>query len=376
MNIPYGRQSISWQDYMAVLKVLRSDYLTVGPMVDKFEQELSALTMAKYVVVVSSGTAALHCAYNALSMNERNEIITSPMTFVATASTALHCGAKIVFGDIDLETGNLDSNIVESLISDKTIAISTVDYAGQPGDLDSLNRIAKVNNLTLIEDAAHSIGTTYNGLEVGGLADMTIFSFFPTKNITSGEGGAILTNNFELYSRLKSFKMHGLVRQPELFYYKDVGPWHQEVHQLGLNYRLSEIHAALGLSQLKRIKKFKTKREEIFNAYHNFLKDVEDVILPTKVNHINPMWHLFPIRVPQNKRKSLFNLLRSEGFIVQVNYLPVYLHPYFLELGYKKGSCPNAELFYETEISLPMHVNLNMRQIERISNIIIKFFKS
>lgn len=375
MNIPYGQQSVNWIDVLATIKVLRSNNLTIGPAVNKFEKHLREFTGAKFSVAVSSGTAALHCAYSALDRERGDEVITSPLSFVATASAAIQSGLNVRFADIDPKSGCLDPNSVRSSISSKTIAITSVDYAGNTGDLENISSIAKQNGLVLIEDAAHSLGSTFRENFVGNIADMTVLSFFPTKNITTGEGGAVLTNDFNFFSRVTSFKMHGIIRDQSRLVSKDIGDWHQEVQALGLNYRMSDIHAALGSSQLKRINKFKAKRQKFFELYSLLLNDIKQIQLPSSNDGVDAMWHLYPIRVPPNVRKELFNHLRKMGIIVQVNYLPIYLHPYFLSLGYEKGLCPNAEVFYASEISLPMHVNLSYRKIEKITEIIRNFFR-
>lgn len=375
MNIPYGQQSVNWLDIIATIKILRSNNLTIGPAVDLFERNLREFTGAKYSIAVSSGTAGLHCAYSALARENGDEIITSPLSFVATASTALQSGLKVRFADIDLESGCLDPNSVSSSITKSTIAITTVDYAGNLGDIEKIQLIAKSKGLILIEDAAHSLGSTFKEEPVGNIADITVLSFFPTKNITTGEGGAVLTNNIDFFSRAKSFKMHGIIRDQSYLISKDVGAWHQEVQSIGLNYRMSDIHAALGISQLKRINKFKVRRQKFFELYSLMLNNIKEIKLPRSSAGVDSMWHLYPIRVPPSVRKELFNHLREKGIIVQVNYLPIYLHPFFLSLGYERDSCPNAELYYASEISLPMHANLSFKKIEKISKIIGDFFK-
>ncbi len=353
---------------------MKSDSLTVGPLVEKLEREISNFTGYKEAVVVSSGTAALHCAYAAIGVSG-TQVITSPLTFVSTASTAVLQGAKIVFCDVDEITGNIDPTIVPSLITDKTSVITTVDYAGNPCDEESLKNLRiKYKDITIISDAAHSFGSTLNNKAPGSHADLITYSFYPTKNITTAEGGAIVSNNSTLLEKARKFKMHGLVRDKENQRNPDTGAWHQEVHQFGLNYRLSDVHCALGLSQLARISAFKKKRRTIFDYYHTHLADIPEIVLPTPTFNSEPMWHLFPIRVPRQIRKNLFEELRSKGIIVQVNYLPVYWHPVFQDLGYKKGTCPVAEDYYEREISLPMHTRLNRRDLNRVVKIIRHFF--
>jgi len=357
--IPYGRQSISEADIIAVSKALRGEFLTTGPLVDEFESALS-----KYLdtptFVVSSGTAALHCAYAAIGLKLGDEVITPPLTFIATQATAALLGATVRFADIDSETGNINPKEVAKLINKKTRAIVAVDYAGHPAELRELKELASKNNIILIEDAAHSIGSKYQGQRIGSIADITTFSFFPTKNMTTGEGGAVSSPHPELLERAKKFSRQGLVRDKDKFILKDEGDWHQEVHEFGLNYRLPDILCALGISQLAQIDAFKKTRELVFSEYFHYLNDISELQLPIKRDYADPMWHLFPIRVPATRRKQLFNELRRNQIGVQVNYLPAHLQPVFSRKGFEWGDFPIAEDFYRREISLPMHTNLEM----------------
>ena len=373
-KITYGRHDVDEIDIENVNQVLRSNNLTMGEHLDQFEKELAAYTQTKGAIGVSSGTAALHCAYSTLDLRGR-EVITSPMTFVATASTAVFQGAKIVFSDVDPRTGNMDAQVIESNLNSKTSVVTCVDYAGNPVNLPEIKKVISGRDVLIFDDASHALGSRYQNKIIGTEADLTIFSFFPTKNITSGEGGAIVSNNVQLLEKVRAFKMHGLVREKTKQREPSEGDWHQEVHSFGLNYRLSDIHAALALSQLKRIEKFKQIRKEIFDFYIKSLSPIAEIELPTKTPNSDPFWHLFPIRVPKEVRKRLFNYLRENGVIVQVNYIPVYLHPVFQDLGYKKGLCPNAENFYEQEISLPIHTRIKIQELEYIIELIQRFFK-
>lgn len=373
-KISYGRQDISQKDIDSVTDALQQDLLTVGPLVDLFERKLSEFTGADDTVVVSSGTAALHCAYAAIGVRD-TEVITTPLTFISTASTAVLQGAKIVFCDIENDSGNIDPEIAADLVTKKTSVITTVDYAGNPCDGSKFTKIRKINDrITLLSDSSHSLGSKINGEGAGSFADLTVYSFYPTKNITSGEGGAISSNNVDLINKVRRFKMHGLVRDNLYQRNPNEGPWHQEVHEFGLNYRLSDIHCALGISQLAQIEMFKKKRNQIFNYYITHLADIADLILPIAAPNSSPMWHLFPIRVPRQHRKKLFDHLRAQNIIVQVNYIPVYHHPVFEDLGYKKGLCPVAEDYYEREISLPIHTKLLPSDLERICDLIRSYF--
>lgn len=364
--IPYGHQSVSWLDAYAVAKSVKAKWMTMGPALERFEIDLTHVSGAKHAVAVSSGSAALHCAYAAIDVGPGDEIITSPLTFASTATTAMNLGAKVVFADIQSDTGNIDPVEVESLITPKTKAIVAVDYAGHPADLDELVKISQKNGIVLIEDAAHSLGSTYRDRPVGSIADITTFSFFPTKNIATGEGGAVVTDNETFARKARLFRSHGLVRDSETLKQPNEGPWHQEIHTLGLNYRLPDVLASLGSSQLRRIERFKERRKSIFTRYSENLREIENLQLPVERDYVDTMWHLFPVRTPKESRKTIFERLRGQGILVQVNYMPVYWHPYFEELGFPRGLCPESEDFYLREISLPIYAGLQKAQQERV----------
>lgn len=370
--IPYGRQSINQDDIAAVVEALKGDFLTTGPLVEKFEMELEKIVGAP-CIVVSSGTAALHCAYAAIGIEPGDEIITPPITFIATQATAALMGAKIVFADIQLDTGNIDPRAAEAAITARTKAIVAVDYAGHPADLDELREIADKHSLFLIEDAAHSIGSSYKKRPVGSIADLTTFSFFPTKNLTTAEGGAVSSIHPNLLEKARRFSRQGLVRNREDFLIKTEGAWHQEVHEFGLNYRLPDVLSALGISQLNRIEKFKNQRNKIFHKYNTHLNQMERIVIPGVRDYVSPMWHLYHLHVEPNLRESLFNFLRSREILVQVNYIPAYAHPVFSQLKKRDGEFKNSELFYQSEISLPMFTELSDEQFERTVNAISSF---
>jgi dTDP-4-amino-4,6-dideoxygalactose transaminase len=369
--IPYGKQTIDQEDIDAVSEALKSEWLTTGPLVEIFENKLSQITGAP-TICVSSGTAALHCAYSAIDLQKGDEIITTPITFIATQATAIMLGAKIVFADISPKTGNIDPNRVEELITRKTKAIVAVDYAGHPAEILELRRIADKYNLYLIEDAAHSIGSNFQDFPVGSIADITTFSFFPTKNLTTGEGGAISSKDLQLLNKAKLFARQGLIRNPSEFKLAFDGPWHQEVHHFGLNYRLPDILCALGISQLTKLQKSKLHKQKLFKQYKKNLQSYEQLLLPSQENYVDPNWHLFPIRVPSEKRLGIFNVLRSNGIGVQVNYIPAYWHPAFNREKYPFGLCPLAENFYRQEISLPMYYELKTSQVDFVCEILVK----
>ena len=324
--IPYGRHDVDESDVDAVQQVLNSEWLTTGPSVVEFEAAIADVCGGVPAVCVSSGTAALHAAYAAGGVGPGSEVITPPLTFVATQATAVMLGADVVFADVRSDTGCLDPDSVAALITDKTRAIVTVDFAGHPADMDSLRKISDEHDVLLIEDAAHSLGSVFRGRPVGTLADLTTLSFFPTKNITTGEGGAVLSSRPDLLKSARRFARQGLVREAEEFLITSEGAWHQEVHHFGLNYRMPDVLAALGSSQLRRLQEFKETRKYIKHQYDAAFADLEGVTLPHCEPDVDPMWHLYPLRVPSHRRREIFDSLRGDGIGVQVNYLPAYWH--------------------------------------------------
>jgi dTDP-4-amino-4,6-dideoxygalactose transaminase len=367
MMIPYGRQSINKEDFDYVQMALQGEFLTTGPLVGQFESKLEQVVGAP-TVSVTSGTAALHCAYAAIDVQPGDEIITPPITFVATQATAALMGAKIVFADVDSDTANINPRAAEAAITSKTKAIVAVDYAGHPAELDELRAIADAKGIYLIEDAAHSIGSTYNDKPVGSIADLTTFSFFPTKNFTTGEGGAISSPRPELLERAKTFSRQGLIRDESKFKKLSHGPWYQEVQSFGLNYRLPDILCALGISQIKRLHEFKNRRREIYSTYLELLSEFEWIELPIERDNVSTNWHLFPIRVPVNDRRRIFEKLRYLEIGVQVNYMPAYRHPVFEGYKINPEEFPKSEDFYNKEISIPMHAGLTDQEIETVVN--------
>ena len=369
--IPYGHHDIDDDDIAAVVAALRSDWLTTGPAVEAFEQDLESWTGGVPVVAVSSGTAALHTAYAAAGIGPGDEVITPPITFIATQATAALLGATIVFADVQADTANIDPQAVEAAITSRTKAIVAVDYAGHPADMDELRVIADKHGLLLIEDAAHSLGSSYRGRPVGSLADITAFSFFPTKNITTAEGGAVAVKDPQLLRKAREFARQGLVRDPARQLIQDQGPWHQEVQQFGLNYRLPDVLAALGSQQLKRLPGFKKRRAEIKAVYDEMLGSVDGIETPAQRDYVDPVWHLYPIRVPPERRRVIFEQLRAGGVGVQVNYLPAYWHPVLTDLGYPRGLCPVAEAFYSQEISLPLYPTLDFTKVNFVADAVL-----
>lgn len=369
--LPYGRQSIDESDVEAVLEVLRGDWLTTGPAVSAFEAELARRT-ATPAVAVSSGTAALHAAYASLDLRPGDEVVTTPLTFVATASTASMCGARVVFADVDPATGLLDPEAVAAALTPRTRAVTAVDYAGQPADHDALRALTAPRGITLVADAAHSFGGSLRGRPVGSLADLTTLSFFPTKNLTTAEGGAVLSSDPERETRIREFRTVGLVRDPGRLVDGDEGGWHQEVQSFGLNYRLPDLGAALGLSQLRRLDDFLARRARLVARYHERLADVAGLRLPVTLDDRVPAWHLYPVRVLEGRRRELYDALRSAGIGAQVNYVPVYWHPVYAALGHQRGSCPAAEHWYAEELSLPLFPDLSDDDLDHVCDTVRK----
>lgn len=372
--LPYGRQSIVEADIAAVTEVLRGDWLTTGPAVERFEADLAAVTGGAPAVAVTSGTAALHVAYAAAGVGPGDEVVCTPMTFVATAATAALHGATVVFADVSPETGNLDVEAVRSAITPRTKVIAAVDFAGHPAALDSLSTVAREADALLLEDAAHSVGGSWLGRPVGSWADLTTFSFFPTKNLTTAEGGAVSCVDSGLLARAREFRNHGLVRDPGRQRFPDEGGWHQEVHAFGLNYRLPDVLCALGSSQLSRLSWFVSRRAALHARYDAGLSDVDGVVTPVTLPGAEPAWHLYPLRVLDGRRRELYEFLRGRGIGVQVNYVPVYWHPVFADLGYRRGLCPAAERFYAEELSLPLWPDLDDADVDRVIGEIRGFF--
>jgi len=370
--LPYGRQSVSEADIEAVVRVLRGDWLTTGPAVAAFESEIGRLSGGHRAVSMTSGTAALHAAYAAAGVGPGDEVITTPMTFVATASMATMVGATIVFADVEEDTALLDPAAVTAAVTDRTRVIGAVDYAGHPADYDALQTIADKAGALTLDDAAHSIGGSYRGRPVGDLADLTTFSFFPTKNLTTGEGGAVVAKDPAIAQAAHEFHFIGLVRDPERFEIQGEGPWHQEVHAPGVNYRLTDLASALGLSQLERLAQFKSRRQQITDRYNAALADIDGVRIPVQRSDVEPMWHLYPLRVLDGRRREVFEKMRADGIGVQVNYMPVYWHPMYANAGYRRGMCPNAEAFYAEELSLPIFPDLTDAQVDQVIDALVK----
>jgi len=378
--IPYSTQDINEKDIEAVAKVLRSGWLTQGPAVVGFEEAIAKKVGAKYAVAFNSGTAALHAAYFAAGVGKGDEVIVPALTFAATANAALYLDAKPIFADSDMQTGNMSVSDAQKKITKKTKAIVPVDYSGRPVDLDAFRALAKKHKLVLIEDAAQSLGAEYRGSPVGTQADMTMFSFHPVKSITTGEGGVIVTDSSKFDTALRLFRSHGISKDSSSFVRKGNGAWYQEMQTLGFNYRMPDMCAALGTSQLKRLDSFITMRRAAAKRYQKLLANIPDLILPpTESADEKSAWHLYPVRLAPkiaHKRDEIFAKLRDAGIGVQVHHLPVYLHAFYENLGYKKGLCPNTEAFVASEISIPLFPCITQKQQTFIADTLKKIFVS
>lgn len=374
--IRYGRQWIDEDDIAAVGSVLRSDLITSGPDVERLEKRLSKYTGAKHATVVSSGTAALHCACLAAGIAKGDEVITTPLTFAASANCILYCQAVPVFADINPDTYNIDPDSIRRKITNKTKAVIAVDYTGQPVQIDEIRNLCREYGLIFIEDAAHSIGSRYKGDMIGSLADLTIFSFHPVKTITGGEGGAVLTNDDELHKKLVMYHNHGIVRKAEYMIEAHEEPWYYEQQMLGLNYRLTDFQSALINSQLDKIDQFIARRKEIVCKYNEAFQNMDEILLQKEIPEADTCSHLYIIRLDMDKldctRLEFFRALSAENVVPQVHYIPVYWFPYYQQMGFEKGLCPAAESVYEAIISLPLYPKMTDYDIETVIHAVKK----
>jgi len=377
--IPYGKQYIDDRDINAVVEVLRSDFLTTGPKVAEFEQRLSELTGATYVVAVSSGTAALHAACYAAGIKEGDEVITTPITFAASANCVLYCGGTPVFADINPDTWNIDPQEIEKKITEKTKAVIAVDFTGQVVEMDQIRAICQKHQLSLIEDAAHSLGSKYKNVPVGNLADLTTFSFHPVKTITCGEGGAVLTNDKELYKMCQLFRSHTITREAELLLDNLYNGYNEQI-DLGYNYRLTDIQAALGMSQLNKLAAFIKRRKEIVQEYNQAFGQMPELTVQKEIPESDSVRHLYCIRLNRKytalSRRAFMDDLAELNIGTQVHYMPVYYHPYYQKLGYKKGSCPQAETLFEEIVSIPLFYSMTDEDVKYVIKAIKMLLKT
>lgn len=375
-SLSYGRQYIDRDDVDAVTKVLTGDTLTGGPEIARLESRLCEITHAKYAVVVSNGTAALHLAALAAGFGEGDEVIVSSITFAASANCVLYCGAKPVFADINAETYNVDPDSIRRLITPRTKGIVAVDFTGQAVEMDEIRAICQEHDLILIEDAAHAIGTKYKGQPVGSLADMTCFSFHPVKTVTGGEGGAITTDDEGLYRRLMRLRTHGITRDQAEMVHPTDAQWYNEQVELGYNYRMTDFQAALISSQLNKLPVFSARRREIVEKYNEAFAQMPEIIVQKEIPESDTTRHLYILRLDLEKlncdRRQFFDAMSAENVQPQVHYLPVYWHSYYEKLGYEKGLCPNAEKYYEEVMSIPLYYSLMDEDVEDVIHAVKK----
>ena len=380
-KIYYGKQWIDENDICAVDEVLRSDYVTCGPKTQELERSLEQYTGARHAVAVSNGTAALHCACMAAGIGVGDEVITTPLTFAASANCALYCGAKPVFADVEEDTYNIDPQSIEEKITDKTKAVVAVDFTGQAVKHREIREICDRHHLIFIEDAAHAIATTYNDVQVGNLADITTFSFHPVKTITGGEGGAVLTNSDELYQKIQLVYTHGITHDPVLMEEPvHEGPWYYEQIMLGYNYRITDIQAALIVSQMKKLDQFKTRRKKIVKMYDEAFAQIPEIIVQKEIPESDTCRHLYIIRLDLKKlsctRREFFDAMSAENVQCQIHYVPVYWFPYYQKLGYKKGLCPVAEDVYKGIMSIPLYPKMTDQDVNDVIHAVTKIVEN
>lgn len=380
---PYSRQYLFPKDIKEVVKVLKSKYLTQGPQIEKFEKKLSKKTKSKYAVVTNSATSALHLACIALGLKKNDYLWTVPITFIASANCGVYCGAKIDLVDINKDTFNIDIKVLEQKLQQAKKKnklpkiLIPVHLGGNPCDLEKINSLAKKYKFKVIEDASHAFGSRYKNSIIGDCrySDAVVFSFHPVKPITSGEGGAVMSNNYKIYKKIKMLREHGIVREKNLFKNKkQIKPWYFEQQYLGFNYRLSDINAALGSSQVDHLNKFLKKRNNIAEIYYKKLTDK----IEFQKNHPNTLSarHLFIIKVQKKIHEDFFNFLRSKGLFVQLHYIPIYRHPYYKKkFKFNIKKFPNSENYYSTAFSIPIYFSLDKKKQLKIVNLINSFFK-
>jgi len=380
--IPYGKQDVSQEDIDAVIAVLKSDYLTQGPCVPNFEKNIADYVSVKHAVAVNSATSALHIACMALELGPEDWLWTSPNTFVASANCARYCNANVSFVDIDPDTYNMSVSALENKLIQAQIdqilpkVVVPVAFAGQSCDMAAIKELSKKYGFYIIEDASHAIGGSYLNKKIGNceFADITILSFHPVKIITTAEGGMSLTNNDILADKMRSLRSHGITRDEKKMTHEPEGSWYYQQIELGYNYRMTEMQAALGISQLSKIDIFINKRHHLAERYNRLLNR-SDVVIPYQDRNNHSAYHLYPILVKdKNIREELFNYLRSKNIGVNVHYIPVHLQPYYKDLGFKSGDYPIAEEYYSKVISIPMFANMSEEEQDYVIKSIKEFF--
>ena len=374
--IYYGRQWIDDSDVRAVGEVLKGSLITCGPKVEELERRLERYTGARHAVAVCNGTAALHCACMAAGIGPGDEVITTPLTFAASANCVLYCGATPVFADVNPETYNIDPESIREHITEATKAVIAVDFTGQAVEYEAIRAICDEFRLILIEDASHAIATSYKGKKIGSLADMTTFSFHPVKTVTAGEGGAVTTNSKELYDKLVLLHAHGITRDRDQMAHPTDDPWYNEQVGYGFNYRLTEIQAALLLSQLNKLEQFSRRRKEIVARYDAAFSRIPQLQIQREIPQSDTTRHLYILRLRSDmlrcSRREFFDALGAEGIHSQVHYLPVYWHSHYESLGYEKGLCPQAERYYQEVMSLPLYYSLTNQDVNDVIHIVEK----
>ena len=380
-KIYYGRQWVDADDVEAVKEVLTSDFITCGPKVDEAERALEEYTGAKYAVVVSNGTAALHCACIAAGIGPGDEVITTPLTFAASANCILYCGGTPVFADVDENTYNIDPQSIREHITEKTKAIIAVDFTGQVVDQKAIREICDEYNLIFIEDAAHAIGSAYDSTKVGNLADITCFSFHPVKTVTCGEGGAVTTNNEEYYKKLVLAHTHGITHDENMMEgAPHEGMWYYEQISLGYNYRMTDFQAAMLVNQLKKLDKFKERRQEIVRKYDEAFGNVPEIIVQKEIPESDTCRHLYIIQLDLGKlsctRREFFDAMSAENVQCQIHYVPVYWFPYYQHLGYERGICPNAEKIYNGIMSIPLYPKMTSQDVADVIHAVLKIVEN
>jgi UDP-4-amino-4,6-dideoxy-N-acetyl-beta-L-altrosamine transaminase len=374
--LPYGTQWIDENEINEVVDSLKSSWITTGPKMTQFEEDFKKFKEAKYAIAVNSGTAALHISTSSIDINPGDEVITTPLTFVASANCVVYRGGTPVFADIKKDTYNIDPNEIKKKITSKTKAIIPVHFTGQPCDMDEILEIAEEHDLYVIEDAAHAIDAEYKGRKIGTLGDLTIFSFHPVKNITTAEGGMVTTNDDDFYEKLLMFRTHGISKDAEKRFGKS-GGYYYDMQYLGYRYNLSELHAALGIHQLKKLKSFQKRRREIVEIYNKELQDFDEIIIPYKKDNVKHSWHLYIIQLEIEKlrvdRDYIFKALREENIGVNVHYIPVHYHSYYQnKFGLKKGILPNVEWLFPRILTIPLFPKMTNDDVYDVINALDK----
>ncbi|SFW37548.1 UDP-4-amino-4,6-dideoxy-N-acetyl-beta-L-altrosamine transaminase [Selenomonas ruminantium] len=375
--IYYGRQTVDAADIAAVTEVLESDFLTQGPAIERFEKAMADYVGAKYAVAVTNATSALHIACLAVGLGEGDSLWTSPITFTASANCGRYCGADVEFVDIDDRTYNMSVTVLEEKLKAAKSAgklpkmVVPVHLAGQSCDMKRIQELSKEYGFTVLEDASHATGADYLDGKVGScqFSDMTVFSFHPVKIITTGEGGMVLTNNKDLYEKLCLYRSHGITRDPKLMTHESDGPWYYQQVDLGFNYRMTDMQAALGYSQLQKLDKFVARRRELVARYDEFLKDLP-LRTPFVMEGANPSWHLYVVRIDFSKvkkcKKQFFAEMKEKGITLNLHYIPVHTQPYYEQLGHKPEECPVSLDYYKEAMTLPLYYSLTNEQQDEV----------